>query len=79
MVGLVPTIQLSANSDACWTLDPRDKPEDDTSIFCWCQNRSGATGDKPRYDSGVRQLSRAASAGMKGNMKLVIVGHEVCQ
>ena len=38
MVGLVPTIQPSASSGACRKLDPRDKPEDDTGIFCWCQN-----------------------------------------
>jgi len=29
MVGLVPTIQPSAGFGACWTLDPRDEPEDD--------------------------------------------------
>gem|GEM_PF-3603621 len=40
MVGLVPTIHLSASSGACWTLDPRDEPEDDIGIFCWCQNSS---------------------------------------
>jgi hypothetical protein len=28
MVGLVPTIQPSASSGACRTLDPRDEPED---------------------------------------------------
>jgi hypothetical protein len=30
MVGLGQTIQPSAGSAACGTLDPRDKPEDDT-------------------------------------------------
>ena len=30
MVGLVPTIHLSASAGACGTLGPRDKPEDDT-------------------------------------------------
>jgi hypothetical protein len=30
MVGLGPTIQPSARSDMRGTLDPRDKPEDDT-------------------------------------------------
>jgi hypothetical protein len=34
MVGLVPTIHLSASSGARGTLDPRDKPEDDS----WCQD-----------------------------------------
>jgi len=34
MVGLGPTIQPSANSDACGALDPRAKPEDDIHIFC---------------------------------------------
>jgi hypothetical protein len=38
MVGLVPTIHLSASSSARGTLDPRDKPEDDTGIFYGCQN-----------------------------------------
>jgi hypothetical protein len=33
MVGLVPTIQPSAGSDACGTLDPGDKPEDDTHVW----------------------------------------------
>jgi len=33
MVGLVPTIHLSASSGARGTLDPRDKPEDDTVLF----------------------------------------------
>jgi len=40
MVGLVPTIHLSASSGASGTLDPRDKPVDDTSIFCWYQKTS---------------------------------------
>jgi hypothetical protein len=35
MVGLVPTIHLSASSAACGTLGPRDKPEDDTG---WRKN-----------------------------------------
>jgi len=36
MVGLVPTIHPSAGSGAWRSLDPRDKPEDDTAIFhCW--------------------------------------------
>src|SRR5262245_41818429 len=30
MVGLVPTIQPSANAGAMGEMDPRDKPEDDT-------------------------------------------------
>ena len=34
MVGLVPTIHLSASSGARGTLDPRDKPEDDTGNIC---------------------------------------------
>ena len=38
MVGLVPTIHLPASSGARGKVDPRDKPEDDTGIFCWCQN-----------------------------------------
>jgi hypothetical protein len=33
MVGLVPTIQPSVGSDACGTVDPRDKPEDDTHVW----------------------------------------------
>ena len=34
MVGLVPTIHLSASSGARGTLEPRDKPEDDTGNIC---------------------------------------------
>jgi len=30
MVGLVPIIQPSTSAGACWSLDPRDKPEDDS-------------------------------------------------
>jgi hypothetical protein len=33
MVGLGPTIQPSAGSEACGTRDPRDKPEDDTDVW----------------------------------------------
>jgi len=35
LVPSVPTIHLSANAGACGTLDPRDKPEDDTGVCCW--------------------------------------------
>jgi hypothetical protein len=42
MVGLVPTIQPSASSGACGKVDPRDKPEDDRGMFCWCQNTSAS-------------------------------------
>jgi hypothetical protein len=33
MVGLVPTIQLSASFGVCRILDPLDKPKDDTGVY----------------------------------------------
>src|SRR6188474_2779756 len=36
MVGLVPTIHLTASSGARGMLDPRDKPEDDTRAASAC-------------------------------------------
>jgi len=43
MVGLVPTIQPSASSGACRTLDPRDKPEDDCLALEFRSSPIGAT------------------------------------
>ena len=52
MVGLVPTIHPSPGFGARGTMDPRDKPEDDTGIFCQSQNTS-------RCDKAQRALARA--------------------
>jgi hypothetical protein len=45
MVGLVPTIHLSASSGTRFAMDPRDKPEDDK-----CAERGEGTRGEPRFE-----------------------------
>jgi hypothetical protein len=73
MIGLVPTIQASAGFGACGTLDPRDKPEDDTGI-CWCQS-TGAVTPNGVYPAGACYAAGADDRG--GNWSILRAADEL--